>query len=56
MLKRMSKLLVLLLVTAAFSLVGGGCKSHDDHPSDDHPKAEHPEGSGSEHPKSEHPE
>lgn len=51
--KMLTKILVLVLVSAALSLFGLGCESqHEDHPKSDHPKSEHPK---SDHPKSDHP-
>ena len=45
--KSVKKVLVLITVAAAVSLLGSGCKSqskqtHDEHPKAEHPKAEHP--------------
>ena len=52
--KKVKNVLVLVLTTAALSLVGVGCESQskDEHPAADHPTKDHSE---SDHPKSEHP-
>ncbi len=54
----MKKLIVLTVMTAALSLAGWGCASHDEHSSHEHPKSDHPttEHPKAEHPKTEHPE
>jgi len=41
--KRLSRLLLLVLVTAAFTLGAVGCKTNDEHPHSDHPSNEHPQ-------------
>lgn len=41
--KRLSRLLLLAFVTAAFTLGTVGCKTNDEHPHSDHPSNEHPQ-------------
>ena len=48
--KKVINVLVLVAVTAAFSLTIVGCQAHGEHPGSEHPAADH------EHPKSEHPQ
>ncbi len=40
--KKMNKLLMLVLVIAALSVVGVGCQTNGDHPAKEHPAKEHP--------------